>query len=183
MTVGQLERWKVLEGMIIDLRGKGIVVPSVTMTELTSAKTLIHVSKADLSCVEINQKIDECLFGVESYAMSKGQILFGTEYVEEWSRRLNQAEENLREGNSETELLPNIPRGEKWLRIDPSILPLDKTREFADELHLFCLFQNEGFLVVHGEDKLLRVLVKKIAAEYEKKQSDTDKPGILFSDG
>lgn len=183
MTVGQLDRWKVLEGMITDLRGKGIVVPSETMTELTSARTLIHVSKVDPSCVDINQKIDECLFGVESYVISKGQILFGPEYVEEWSKRLNQAEEeNLGEGKDETELLPNIPRSSKWIRINPSTLPIDETKKFADELHLSSIVQNEGFLLVHGEDELLRALVKKIAAKYEKKQSDTDKPGILFSD-
>jgi hypothetical protein len=181
--VGQLDRWKILEGMITDLRGKGTVVTSETMTELTSARTLINVSKADSNCVDVNQKIDECLFAVESYLMSKGQMLFGTEYVEEWSKRLNQAEEeNLEEGKDETELLPNIPRGAKWIRINPSTLPIDETKKFADELHLSCIVQNEGFLLVHGEDELLRTLVKKIATKYEKKQNDTNKPGILFSD-
>ena len=181
MTVGQLDRWKVLEEIITDLRGKGIVVPSETMTELRSARTLINVLEADPNCVDINEKIDECLLGVESYVMSKGQMMFGMEYVEEWSKRLIQVEEeNLKERKDDKKLLPNIPRGEKWIRINPSTLPIDETKKFAGELHLSCIDQNEGFLLVHGEDESLRALVKKIAAKYEEKQSDTNKPDNLF---
>lgn len=169
MTMGQLDRWKVLEEIITDLRRKGIVVPSGTMTELRSARTLINVLEADPNCADINQKIDECLLGVESYVMSKAQMMFGTEYIEEWSKRLNQEEENLEERKDEGKLLPNIPRGAKWIRINPSTLPTDETKKFAEELHLSCIDQNEGYLLVHGEDESLRALVRKIAAKYEEK--------------
>lgn len=166
---GQLGRWKVLEEIITDLRGKGIAVPVETMTELRSARTLIHVLEADPNCADINQKIDECLFCVESYVISKGQMMFGMEYVDELSKRLNQTgEEKFEERRGETDLLPNIPRGSKWIRINSSTLPIDESKKFADELHLSCISQNEDFLVVHGEDELLRAFVKKIAAKHEK---------------
>jgi hypothetical protein len=166
--MGYLDAWKVVEEMIIDLRRNGILIPSDTMTELQSAKTLIHVLEACTDKADVTQEIDKCLFNMESYIMSKGQIVFGPEYVEKWLIRLDQAKEAPEETRRESMLLPNIPRGSKWIRINPSTLSIDESKKFADELHLSCIVQNEGYLLVHGEDAQLRELVKKMAAKYEK---------------
>lgn len=166
--MGYLDAWKVVEEMIVDLRGKGILIPSETMTELQSAKTLIHVLDADTAQADVTQEIDKCLFNVESYIMSKGQMVFGPEYVEKWFTRLDQAKEAPEETKKEPKSLENIPRGAKWIRINPSTLSIDESKKFADELHLSCMVQNEGFLLVHGEDAQLRELVRKMAAKYEK---------------
>lgn len=166
--MGYLDAWKVVEEMIIDLRRKEILIPIDTMTELQSAKTLIHVLEADTAQADVTKEIDKCLFNLESYIMSKGQMVFGPEYVEKWFTRLDQAKEAPEETKKESNLLPNIPRGAKWIRINPSTLSIDESKKFADELHLSCIVQNEGFLLVHGEDAQLRELVKKMAAKYEK---------------
>jgi hypothetical protein len=177
--MGYLDAWKVAEEMIIDLRRKGTLIPSDTMTELQSAKTLIHILEADTSQADVTQEIDKCLFNVESYIMSKGQIVFGPEYVEKWLTRLDKAKEASGETKKESNLLPNIPRGAKWIRINPSALSIEESKKFADELHLSCLVQNEGFLLVHGEDEQLRELVKKMAAKYEKSKVH-EQVNILF---
>jgi len=166
--MGYLDAWKVVEEMILDLRRKGILIPSDTMTELQSAKTLIHVLEADTAQANVTQEIDNCLFNVESYIMSKGQMVFGPEYVEKWFTRLDQAKEAPEETKKESKLLPNIPRGAKWIQINLSALSIEDSKKFADELHLSCIVQNEGFLLVQGEDEQLRELVKKMAAKYEK---------------
>ena len=170
--MGYLDAWKVFEEMIIDLRGKGILIPSETMTELQSAKTLIHVLEADTSQADITQEIDKCLFNMESYIMSKGQMVFGPEYVEKWFARLDQAKEVPKETKKEPKSLPNVPRalprGAKWIRINPSTLPIDESKKFADELHLSYIVQDEGFLLVQGEDAQLRELIRKMATKYEK---------------
>jgi hypothetical protein len=166
--MGYLDAWKVAEEMIIDLRRKGILIPPDTMTELQSAKTLIHVLEAATAQADVTQEIDKCLFNVESYIMSKGQMVFGPEYVEKWFTRLDQAKEAPEETRKEPNLLPDIPRGTKWIRINPSTLSIDESKRSADELHLSCIVQNEGFLLVHGEDAQLRAFVKKMAGKYEK---------------
>jgi len=165
--MGYLDAWKMFEEMIIDLRGKGVLIPSETMAELQCAKTLIHVLEADTGQADVTQEIDKCLFSMESYVMSKGQMVFGPEYVEKWFSRLDQAKEAPEEAKKKTESLPNVPRGTKWIRINSSSLPIDESRKFADELHLSCTVQNEG-LLVQGEDAQLRELVRKIATKYEK---------------
>jgi hypothetical protein len=169
--MGYLDAWKVVEEMIVDLKGKGILVPSDTMTELQSAKTLVHVLEAGIGQADVSQAIDKCFFNVESYIMSKGQMAFGPEYVEKWFTRLDQAKEAPEETKEEPKLLPNIPRGAKWIRINPSTLSVDESKKFADELHLSCIVQNEGFLFVHGEDAQLREFVRKMAANNAKSQT------------
>lgn len=166
--MGYLDAWKVVEEMITDLRREGIVIPSETMIELQSAKTLIHVLEADPSRADTSQEIDKCLFNVESYLGSKGQMVLGIEYVEKWFSRLDQAKESFEQPKEEQKLLPNVPRGAKWIRINPSTLSIDESKKFADELHLSCIVQEGGFLLVHGEDEKLRELVRKIAAKNEK---------------
>jgi hypothetical protein len=168
--MGRLDAWKVTEELITDLRRKGTIIPNETMTELRSAKTLIHVLEVDPSQTDVGLEIDKCLFNVESYVMSEGQA-FGAEYVEKWSARLSEALGALEEVHAQEEepkLLPNIPRGAKWIRISSSALSMDELRKLADDLHLSCMVQNEDVMLVHGEDKMMRELVKGIAAKYEK---------------
>jgi hypothetical protein len=175
--MGHLDAWKVTEEMITDLRRKGIVVPSETMTELRSAKTLIHVLEADPSQADIGQEIDKCLFSVECYFMSKGQA-FGAEYIQKWSARLDEARGALGEAKEESKALPDIPRGTKWIRISSSALSIDESKKFADELRLTCVAQNEGFVLVHGEDKQLRELVKRMAGKYERSEWHEQMEGV-----
>jgi hypothetical protein len=170
--MGHLDEWKAVEEMITVLRAKGIDIPPETMTELQSAKTLIHVLKADPSRIDTSQEIDKCLFNVESYVASKGQTMFGIEYVNRWLTRLDQAKEAFEEMKEEPKLLPNIPRGAKWIRISPSTHSIENSKKFADELHLSCIVQDEGLLIVHGEDQQLRELVRKMAAKDEKAKLD-----------
>jgi len=169
--MGHLDEWKVVEEMITALRGKGIVIPSETMAELQSAKTLIHVLEADPSRADTSQEIDKCLFNVESYVASEGQIMFGIEYVNKWLTRLDQAKEALEEMKEEPKSLPNIPRGAKWIRINPSAQSID-SKKLADELHLSCITQSKGFLLVQGKDEQLREFVKKMAAKDQKTKLD-----------
>jgi len=170
--MGHLNEWKVVEEMITVLREKGIVIPSETMTELQAAKTLIHVLEADPNRADTCQEIEKCLFNVESYAASEGQIMFGIEYVNKWLTRLDQAKEAFEEMKEEPKLLPSIPRGAKWIRISPSTHSIEDSKRFADELHLSCITQNEGFLLVHGESEQLREFIRKMAARNEKGRLD-----------
>jgi hypothetical protein len=167
--VGYLDAWKIVEKMIVGLKGKGILIPSDTMAELQSAKTLIHISRAGTDQADIGLEIDKCFFNVESFIMSKGQMAFGLEYVEEWFTRLDQSKKAPEETKEEPSLLPNIPRGTKWIRINPSTLSVDESKKFIDELHLSCIVQNEGFLLVHGEDARLRELLRKMTANNAKR--------------
>ena len=163
-----LAAWKVLEEMIADFRKKGAVVPAEIMTDLRSAKTLINVLKADPSCVDTSQKIDEYLLSVESYLVSEGQKMFGTGYVEEWLKRLDEASRKILEKEEEeTKFIPGVPREHKWIRVKPSTeLPAEKLKTLAEESHLSYNVQNDGYLLVYGEDSHIKEFIKKMATKH-----------------
>jgi hypothetical protein len=164
--MGYLAAWKVLEQMVTDFRKRGMTVPSDVISDLRSAKTLINILKADPSRIDTGQKVDEYLRNVESYLVSEGQKRFGTEYVDEWLKRLDEASKRVFE-EEETRFIPGLPREKKWIRVRPSDgLPSEKIKELAEELNLSCDVQNDGCLLVCGEDERIKGFVKKIATKY-----------------
>jgi hypothetical protein len=165
-TMNYFTAWKVLEEMIIDFRKKGIVVPAEIISDLKSAKTLANVLKADPNRVDVVQKVEEYLINVESYVVSEGEKTFGSKYVKEWLKRLDEAEtETLKE--EKAKLVTGIPREHKWIRVTPSNeLPIEKLKMLAEETNLSYNVQNDGCLLVYGKDECIKEFIKKTAQRY-----------------
>lgn len=162
-----LAAWKVLEEMITDFRKRGVTVPADVISNLRYAKTLINVLKADPSRVDTSQKVEDHLRSVESYLVSEGQERFGAGYADEWLRRLDEASKKVLEEEEETRLISGLPREHKWIRVKPSAeLPIERLKALADELSLSYNVQNDGCLLVYGEDERIKDFVKKMATKY-----------------
>lgn len=169
--MGYLDTWKVLDAIIADFREKGVNVPPETMADLRSAKTLISILLADSNCVSVKPRIEECLFNVESCIMAKGQTMFGIACVEKWANKLDQASKKPVDEGEETWSLPSkhgfplgLPRGPNRVRI--SLLPqfqIDELRELADVLHLSCVPQKDGSLLLYGDNDQLKEFIKNVA--------------------
>jgi len=166
--MGYLAAWKVLEEMIADFREKGIATPSEVMSDLKSAKTLINVLKADPCRADTSQKIEEYLLNVESYLVSEGEKRFGTEYVQGWLKRLDEASQKpFDEVKEAAKFFPGLPREQKWIRVKSSTeLPIEKLKVAAEESNLSYNVQNDGCLLVYGEDERIKEFVKKMATKY-----------------
>ncbi len=169
--MGYLSIWKVLEEMTADLKRKGITIPAEMISNLRSAKTLINVLRADPTCIETSQKIEENLLKVESFLVSEAQKKLGTEYVEKWLKKLDEAGKKLvDEEEKETRFVPGLPRKQKWIRIKPTPeLPMEKIKKLAEESNLSHEIQSDGCLLVHGKDKRIKEFVKKMATKHETK--------------
>jgi hypothetical protein len=170
-AMGYLAAWKVLEAMIADFRKRGIPVSADIMNDLKSAKTLINILKADPCRVDTSQKVETYLLNVESHLVSQGQKKLGAEYVEEWLKQLDEASQKPHEEEAaeeeETRFIPGLPREQKWIRAKPTAeLPLEKIKALAEEANLTSKLQNDGYLLVYGEDKSIKEFVKKMATEY-----------------
>ncbi len=166
--------WKVLEEMITDFRKKEIPVPADIISNLRHAKTLINVLRADPSHLDTSQRVEENLRSVESYLVSEGQKRFGTAYVEEWIKRLDEASMKVfEEEEKETKFVSGVPREQKWIRVKPSAeLPIKGIKALADESNLSYNLQNDGCLLVYGEDQRIKDFVKKMTAKYRFKAEE-----------
>jgi hypothetical protein len=164
--MGYSSTWEVLESMIADFRKRGVNVSSEVMTNLKSAKTLIKILNADRSNMDTLQKIEEYIGNVESYLVSEGEKNFGEEYVNEWLKRLEEANRKTDEEEAPRFVI-GLPQKGKWVRIKPSgELTLEKLKKSAMELNLSYSLQDDGYLLVHGADKCVKEFVRKLAKGY-----------------
>lgn len=166
--MGYLAAWRVLEEMIIDFRKKGVTVSADVMSDLRSAKTLINVLRADPSRIDTSRKVEGYLLNVESYLVSEGQKRFGTAYVEEWLKRLDEASKEVFEEEEEgTRFVYGLPREQKWIRVKPSAeLPIEGLKALTDELNLSYNVQDDGCLLVYGKEERIKDFVKKMTTKY-----------------
>jgi len=169
--MGYLAVWKIQEEMVADFRKRGKTIPEKTMNDLKSARTLIKMLKANTSQEDTIQKIEIYLTNVESYLVSEGEKLFGTKYVDEWLKRLNEASKKKAEPDEEeTRFVPGLPRGQKWVRVKPSTeLSTEKVKTLAEKSGLLFKIQSDGNLLVYGKDEHVKSFVKKMATEHRLK--------------
>jgi hypothetical protein len=166
--MGYLDTWKVLEEMVADFRKKRQTVPIKIMNDLKSARTMIRILKADTSCGETAQKIEEYLGSVESYLVSEGENVFGTPYAEEWLERLDKVRrKGPEEQEEEARFVPGLPREHRWIRVRPSAeLTLDGLKVLAEDSTLSYKAQDDGSLLVYGKEERIKDFVRKMTTKY-----------------
>jgi len=163
--------WKVLEDLMIELKKKGVAVPSNIINDLRSAKLMINISEQEGSRGEALQKVEEYLGNVDSYLIAEAQKTLSAETVDQWLRRLENANaETSEEKTEERTFITGVPRDQKWVRVEPiDSLTSEKIRLIAKESNLSVNQQKDGRLVVYGQLQNIHEFLKKITAESNKK--------------
>jgi len=156
---------------MIELKKKGVAIPSNIIDELRSAKLMIKISESAGGKGDTARKADEYLGNVESYLVNEAQTIFGSEMVEVWLRRLENPAGQANETRvRENKFITNVPRDQKWVRVEPiSNLPSEKIQQIAKETNLSINFQKDGRLVVYGQPKDIKEFLKEITVEANKK--------------
>jgi hypothetical protein len=164
--------WKILEDLMIELKKKGVTIPPNVINDLRSAKLMIKISESAGSTGDVSQKVEEYLGNVDSYLINEAQKTFGSEIVDKWLRRLEDATaETIEEKEEENKFITNVPRDQKWVRVEPiSNLSTERIQKIAKENMLSVNPQKDGRLVVYGQAEAIKEFLKKMTAEAKKKQ-------------
>jgi hypothetical protein len=164
--------WKVLEEMLIALEKKGIVIPENILSDLRSAKSMIklHCTSAK-GAGDALQKAEELSANVEAYLAEEAQKVFGSKKVDEWLRRLEDANIQVcEEPTIENNFVTGVPKDQKWLRVVPiKELPAERLLQIAEEQKLNIKAEKDGRLLVYGQPEGIKAFVKKMTAEATKK--------------
>ena len=158
--------WKLLEDMLIELKKKGVSIPSDIMEDLRAAKSMIT-----LSCMQgggdAMQKTEEYTANVEAYLINEVQKNFGSETADQWLRRLEDANAKVCDkAKTENNFVTGVPRDQKWVRVEPiETLPIERILQLAKELKLQVKSQNDGRLLVYGQNEDIKILLKKMTAD------------------
>jgi len=166
--MGYAENWKILEEIVVELRKKGLTVPTTVMTDLKAAKTMIMLMDADAGKGEMVPQTEEYLRNVESYLITEAQKQFAPDRIDEWLRRLDEATigscscgEPTTKG--EPRFIPGLPRHQKWVRVMPMVsLPAEKLKQLAEESSLSLKIEKDGHIIAYGTPEDIREFVKKM---------------------
>jgi hypothetical protein len=168
--MGHDEVWKTLADLITEFRKRGESIPSNVMEDLRAAKTMIEVLRADPSRVENIPSIEMYLGNVESYLMYNAQKNFGSDFVEDWMKKIKEARETKATGEKpapSSKFVPGLPRGQKWVRVQVSKeMPQKEIKRLADETGLYFKMQRDGYMLIYGDEEKLKLFVKKTAEKF-----------------
>lgn len=163
--------WKLLEDMMMELKKKGVTIPSNVMEDLRAAKSMIKLSIMENSRGEAIQKAEEFTSNVEAFLVNEAQQTFGPDTADQWLRRLEEANTDVcEEKKAETKFVTGVPRDQKWVRVEPiDNLPTGRIQQLGKEQNLTVDIQNDGRLVVYGPSDGIKEFLKKMTAETAKK--------------
>jgi hypothetical protein len=163
--------WKLLEDMLIALKKREVTIPGNVMEDLRAAKSMIK-----LSCIESTrggdaiQKAEEYTANVEAYLVTEAQKIFGVEIVDQWLRRLEEANAEICEEKiEESKFVTGVPRDQKWVRVEPiNNLPTELIQQIATEQNLQIKPQKDGRLVIYGQPDGIKEFLKKMTEKTAK---------------
>jgi len=165
--MGYEETWNVLADLLTELRRKGEKIPTNVMNDLRSAKTMMQILKADPTHIENIPRVETYIGNVESYLIFTAQEKFGSEFVEQWMRKLGEARKVVKveeKAKPTPRFVPGLPRGKRWVRVQISE---DTSRgdieRIAKENKLSCKMQKNGYMLVYGNSESIKTFVKKMA--------------------
>ncbi len=131
--------WKLLEEMTIELKKKGVVIPENILGDLRSAKSMIklHCTQAQ-GAGDVIQKAEELTANLEAYLVTEGQKCLGSEKIDLWLSRLEEANaEVCEEVATENKFVTGVPRDQKWVRVEPvNSLSVERMGQIACALKL-----------------------------------------------
>ena len=171
--MGHTATWKIIEELMLELRKRGTTLPPNIINDLRSAKLMISISESAGAKGDSTIKVDEYLGNVESILLGEALKTFGNDYVDQWLRRLDEANaqcEVCEKKPQENKFITGVPRNQKWVRVEPSEkLTSERTKELAKENNLSVNMQRDGRIVVYGQPENLKEFLKKMTAEAAKK--------------
>ena len=172
--------WEVLADLVTELRKKGEVIPAGVMNDLRSAKTMIHVLRADPTHVENVPRIETYLENVEFHLVSLAQKKFGSKFAEQWMKKLGKAQQTTSEEEDVvSRFVPGLPRSECWVRVQVSEgTPQGDIEKLAEDNGLSHRLQKNGYVLVYGDREDLKSFVGRLRLQqsFLKRRTSKGKP-------
>jgi hypothetical protein len=163
----KLASWKLLEDMMLELKKSGVIIPSKVVEDLRSAKSMIQLTYTEGSHGDALQNAEEYLANVEAYVVTEGQRVFGSEKVDGWLLRLEEASTEVCGDEVVCDkFVTGVPRDQKWVRVEPmGEYTAERVQKLAGEHGMQVKAQSDGRLVVYGSADNLKAFLKALAPQ------------------
>jgi hypothetical protein len=162
--------WKLLEGLMIELRARGIVIAPELVDDLKSAKTLTGIYKTESTTSNVASDIALYLEKVEPSLLSLAESEMGQEYADEWQHRIDKARRQAPENAAiRSRFVSGISKRDHRIRIKTANIIADSDlNESLKKLHLSCKQQDDGYLLVYGNEENVKSLIREVSTRIGK---------------
>jgi len=164
--------WKVLEELTTALRMKGVGIPETTMTRLRSSRATISIYEVDPTYGETVELIEGYLVGLEAELVSLAEEELGEDFAKEFPRKIFEARQKKPKEPEVTKgFIPGVPRSDYWIRIRiGDTISGEELQDIAAQQGLSTRDEGTGSIVIHGEKKKVKELVREIAKKMRKRK-------------
>ncbi len=162
-----LASWKTLEDLLITVKKEGVEVPASVVDDLRAAKSMIMLACVEDRSGDAVQKAEELTANVEAFLITEAQKVFSPETVNDWLKRLEEANcQVCEEAAFNEKFIIGVPRDQKWIRMEPTeAFSADQLENLASQAHLSAKRQIDGKLVICGNSEDLRAFIKLITVK------------------
>ena len=173
---------KVLDGLMLELIGKGADIPRHISEDLRSGRSLAGICTLQTGDYDdVAPKVMVLLESIGMNLLSLAEERCGIEYAEEWQRRIIGAYSNDNTVQQKQRLqvkpkLPTfvtgVPKGEYWIRIDGSELsPVSgDLDEMLTAFGLTANDQDDGYILLYGSKDNVSSFLKDIRRKVGKRK-------------
>jgi hypothetical protein len=162
--------WRLLEGLIVELKTKGISIPPELVDDLKSAKTLTSIYNTESTTSNVASDIALYFERVEPSLLSLAESEIGKEYANAWQNRIDKARIQAPEKAAvRSRFVSGISKGDHWIRIKTSNIIADSDlSESLKKLNLSCRQQEDGYLLVYGSEENVKTLIREVSTRIGK---------------
>ena len=167
--------WKVLEELTTALRMKGLNIPETTMTRLRSSRAAISIYEVDPTYGETVELIEGYLVGLEAELVSLAEEKLGEDFAKEFPRKIFEARQKKPKEPEVTKgFVPGVPRSDYWIRIRiGDTISGEELQDIAAQQGLSTRDERTDSIVIHGEEKKVKKLIREIAKKMRKRKDRT----------
>lgn len=167
--------WKTLEELAVTLKKNGVRISDTTMEKLRSTRATINIYEMDPTYGDNIELIEGYLGDLEATLVSLAEQEMGEDFADKWLRQIAEARhKEIEEPEITGKFVPRVPRSDYWIRIrtDENI-SREEIQDFAAKHNLSTREQEEDHIVVYGEEKKVKEVVREIAELMRKKKGKT----------
>jgi hypothetical protein len=154
---------KKMEELMLDLMQRGVSVPQHMRDDMGACRTQIGIASADDSNIEAQMQVVVLLQNTETNLLLLADTAAGGAYADEWQQKIREAYEEPKGPVPKAHYVSGIPKGEPWIRIQPSVLASEE--EINSLLLQYSLAhrqQEDGYWLIYGNKEDIRGFLEEV---------------------
>ena len=161
---------KVLDDLLLDLRGRSVDIPGHAVDGLKAGRSLANIVRSSPDDFETALKAQSALESVEMNLLSVAEAAAGREYADAWQGKVAETyQEESEPAAKKLTFVAGVPKGDHWVRVETKdLFEIEGVERRLTERSLTVRKQDDGFTLIHGKKEDVTGFLSEIREEIRK---------------